>query len=54
MGTPDTPLTTAFVGLLRVTANVSSGSGVVSPLTLTASVRVATPGANVSVPLAAT
>jgi len=42
----------AFVGLDKLTTNVSFGSAVVSPLTVTAIVCVVTPGAKVSVPVA--
>ena len=45
---------TAFAGLLRVTTKFSIGSAAVSPLTSTVTGRVVVPGANVSVPLAAT
>src|SRR5436189_277142 len=49
--TPWAPLMVAFVGLLKLTTKVSSGSTVVPPFTLTAIGCVLTPGANVSVPL---
>ncbi len=42
----------ALVGAVRLIAKVSSASGVVSPLTVTAMVWVVAPGAKVSVPLA--
>jgi hypothetical protein len=38
----------AFVGPARLTKNVSSGSNVVSPLTLTVTLRDVTPGGNES------
>ena len=44
----------APLGLLRLTVNVSSGSFVVSPLTVTFTVLLVSPGANVTVPLLAT
>src|SRR5437870_1942310 len=44
----------AWVAPDRLTVNVSSGSNVVSPLTLTVMVLLVSPGLNVSVPLAAT
>src|SRR5439155_25427726 len=44
----------AFVGLLNVTTNVSTSADDASPLPTTATVCVAPPRANVSVPLAAT
>src|SRR5882672_3098172 len=44
----------ALVAPDRVTVKVSSGSNLVSPLTLTVMVLVVSPGLNVSVPLAAT
>ena len=42
--------TVAFVGLLRATTTVSSGSSVVSPVTDTVTVLLVSPAANVSVP----
>jgi hypothetical protein len=51
---PAPPPRTALVGLLNATAKVSFGSHVVSPVTATAMVCVATPGAKVNIPLAAT
>ena len=43
----------ALVGLLRLTKNVSFGSASRSPLTSTVMVLLVSPGAKVSVPLAA-
>ena len=45
---------TAFVAPLNVMPNVSFGSTVVSPLRVTLTGRVLTPGAKVRTPLAAT
>ena len=42
---------TAFVAVSRLTTNVSLGSTVASPFTVTATVRRSAPGAKVSVPL---
>ncbi len=44
----------AFAGLLRFTAKVSSASAAVSPVTLTVTCCMVTPGVNVRVPLAGT
>src|SRR5436190_1549598 len=52
--TPWAPLMVAFVGLLKLTTNVSSGSTVVSPLTVTVIGCVLAPGAKVNVALFAT
>ena len=43
----------AFTGLLKLTVNVSLASSVVSPATATVTSLLVSPGANVSVPLAA-
>src|SRR5262249_40091237 len=51
---PCTAASVAFTGLLRFTKNVSSGSKVVSPSTLTLTVCAVAPGAKVPMPLAAT
>ena len=45
--------TVALLSFERFTKNVSSSSTCVSPLTVTVTVFVVSPGANVSVPLAA-
>src|SRR2546427_207858 len=44
----------ALVGLDRLTKKVSLGSNFVSPLTVTVTGWLVTPGANVTIPLAAT
>src|SRR5262245_25285296 len=52
--TPTPSPINAFAPFDRLTANVSFGSNVVSPFTVTLIVWVAVPGAKVSVPVAAT
>src|SRR5437667_36810 len=47
-------LIVALTGFERLTKNVSLGSNLVSPLTMTVTGWLVTPGANVTVPLAAT